>query len=165
MDKIFIDEVVAEMHTIQDMLRWAMSRFNDAGIFYGHGTDNAWDEAVQLVLPALHLPPDVDPAMRHSRLTSSERHRIAELIIRRVQERVPAAYLTNKAWYAGWEFYVDERVLIPRSPIAEMVANPSSNMNRPGSWTCAPAPAVSPSSWPTSSRKRKWMPSTSASMR
>ncbi|MCR6552690.1 50S ribosomal protein L3 N(5)-glutamine methyltransferase, partial [Aeromonas sp. CPF2-S1] len=123
MDKIFIDEVVAEMHTIQDMLRWAMSRFNDAGIFYGHGTDNAWDEAVQLVLPALHLPPDVDPAMRHSRLTSSERHRIAELIIRRVQERVPAAYLTNKAWYAGWEFYVDERVLIPRSPIAEMVAN------------------------------------------
>ena len=111
------------MHTIQDMLRWAMSRFNDAGIFYGHGTDNAWDEAVQLVLPALHLPPDVDPGMRHSRLTTSERHRIAELIIRRVQERVPAAYLTNKAWYAGWEFYVDERVLIPRSPIAEMVAN------------------------------------------
>mgnify|MGYP003431065676 len=85
MDKIFIDEVVAEMHTIQDMLRWAMSRFNDAGIFYGHGTDNAWDEAVQLVLPALHLPPDVDPGMRHSRLTTSERHRIAELIIRRVQ--------------------------------------------------------------------------------
>ncbi|HDX8615494.1 TPA: 50S ribosomal protein L3 N(5)-glutamine methyltransferase [Aeromonas dhakensis] len=123
MDKIFIDEVVAEMHTIQDMLRWAMSRFNDAGIFYGHGTDNAWDEAVQLVLPALHLPPDVDPAMRHSRLTTSERHRIAELIIRRVQERIPAPYLTNKAWYAGWEFYVDERVLIPRSPIAEMVAN------------------------------------------
>lgn len=123
MDKIFIDEVVAEMHTIQDMLRWAMSRFNDAGIFYGHGTDNAWDEAVQLVLPALHLPPDVDPGMRHSRLTTSERHRIAELIIRRVQERIPAPYLTNKAWYAGWEFYVDERVLIPRSPIAEMVAN------------------------------------------
>lgn len=116
MDKIFIDEVVAEMHTIQDMLRWAMSRFNDAGIFYGHGTDNAWDEAVQLVLPALHLPPDVDPGMRHSRLTTSERHRIAELIIRRVQERIPAPYLTNKAWYAGWEFYVDERVLIPRSP-------------------------------------------------
>ena len=86
MDKIFIDEVVAEMHTIQDMLRWAMSRFNDAGIFYGHGTDNAWDEAVQLVLPALHLPPDVDPGMRHSRLTTSERHRIAPRQLRRKAE-------------------------------------------------------------------------------
>ncbi|MGL5947939.1 MAG: 50S ribosomal protein L3 N(5)-glutamine methyltransferase [Aeromonas sp.] len=123
MDKIFIDEVVAEMHTIQDMLRWAMSRFNAAGIFYGHGTDNAWDEAVQLILPALHLTPDVDPEIRHARLTVSERHRIAELVLRRVQERVPSAYLTNKAWYAGYEFFVDERVLIPRSPIAELVEN------------------------------------------
>ena len=121
MDKIFVDEAVSELHTIQDMLRWAVSRFTAAGIWYGHGTDNPWDEAVQLVLPTLWLPLDIPEDMRHARLTASERHRIVERVIRRVNERIPVAYLTHKAWFCGHEFYVDERVLVPRSPIGELI--------------------------------------------
>ncbi|MDO6705144.1 50S ribosomal protein L3 N(5)-glutamine methyltransferase [Photobacterium sp. 1_MG-2023] len=123
MDKIFVDEAVNELHTLQDMLRWTVSRFNDAGLFYGHGTDNAWDEAVQLVLPTLHLPIDIPADARHSRLTSSERRAIVERVVRRVTERTPVAYLTNRAWFCGLEFFVDERVLVPRSPIAELIEN------------------------------------------
>ena len=123
MDKIFVDEAVSELHTIQDMLRWAVSRFNAANLYYGHGTDNAWDEAVQLVLPSLYLPMDIPADMHTARLTSSERQRIVERVIRRVNERVPVAYLTNKAWFYGLEFYVDERVLVPRSPIGELIDN------------------------------------------
>lgn len=121
LDKIFVDEAVNELHTIQDMLRWTVSRFNAANIYYGHGTDNPWDEAVQLVLPSLFLPLDIPEDMHTARLTSSERHRIVERVIRRVNERIPVAYLTNKAWFCGMEFYVDERVLVPRSPIGELI--------------------------------------------
>ncbi|QSX28831.1 MULTISPECIES: 50S ribosomal protein L3 N(5)-glutamine methyltransferase [Shewanella] len=121
MDKIFVDEAVTELRTIGDMLRWAVSRFNDANIYYGHGTDNAWDEAVSLVFHALHLPDNLGTTVINANLTSSEKHKIVELIIRRVRERIPVPYLTNKAWFAGLEFYVDERVLVPRSPIAEMI--------------------------------------------
>ena len=123
MDKIFVDEAVTELRTIGDMLRWAVSRFNDAGIYYGHGTDNAWDEAIALVFHALHLPDEIGQQVIHSNLTSSEKHKIVELIIRRVRERLPVPYLTNKARFAGLEFFVDERVLVPRSPIAEMINN------------------------------------------
>ncbi|WP_063655982.1 50S ribosomal protein L3 N(5)-glutamine methyltransferase [Candidatus Arsenophonus triatominarum] len=121
MDKIFVDEAVAELHTIQDMLRWVISRFNAANIYYGHGTDNCWDEALQLVLPSLFLPLDIPQQLWVSRLTLSERHRIVERVLRRINEHIPAAYLTNKAWFCGHEFYVDERVLIPRSPIGELI--------------------------------------------
>ncbi|ABM00366.1 50S ribosomal protein L3 N(5)-glutamine methyltransferase [Shewanella amazonensis] len=121
MDKIFVDEAVTELRTIGDMLRWAVSRFNDAKVYYGHGTDNAWDEAVALVFHALHLPDDLGREVIGANLTSSEKHKIVELIIRRVRERLPVPYLTNRAWFAGLEFYVDERVLVPRSPIAEMI--------------------------------------------
>ncbi len=121
LEKIFIEEAIDELHTIQDMIRWAVSRFNASGVFYGHGTDNAWDEAVQLILPSLHLPLDVDPEVRHARLTRQERSLLVELVVKRVQERLPVAYLTNKAWFAGLEFYVDERVLVPRSPFAELI--------------------------------------------
>jgi ribosomal protein L3 glutamine methyltransferase len=123
LDKIFVDEAVTELRTIGDMLRWAVSRFNDANIYYGHGTDNAWDEAIALVFHSLHLPEEIGQQVMLSNLTSSEKHKIVELIIRRVRERLPAAYLTNKANFAGLEFYVDERVLVPRSPIAEMINN------------------------------------------
>ncbi|WP_159567127.1 50S ribosomal protein L3 N(5)-glutamine methyltransferase [Budvicia diplopodorum] len=123
MDKISVGEAVNDMHTIQDMLRWSVSRFNAENIFYGHGTDNAWDEAVQLVLPTLFLPLDIPAEMYLARLTVSERHRIVERVIRRVNERLPVAYLTNKAWFAGHEFFVDERVLVPRSPIGELINN------------------------------------------
>ncbi|HGJ5869438.1 50S ribosomal protein L3 N(5)-glutamine methyltransferase [Arsenophonus nasoniae] len=121
MDKIFVDEAVAELHTIQDMLRWVISRFNAANIYYGHGTDNCWDEALQLVLPSLFLPLDIPQQLWVSRLTLSERHRIVERVLRRINEHIPVAYLTNKAWFCGHEFYVDERVLIPRSPIGELI--------------------------------------------
>ncbi|NLS13273.1 50S ribosomal protein L3 N(5)-glutamine methyltransferase [Vibrio sp. SM6] len=121
MDKIFVDEAVSELHTLQDMIRWTVSRFNAANLFYGHGTDNAWDEAVQLILPTLYLPIDVPPHVLSSRLTSSERLRIVERVVKRINDRTPTAYLTNKAWFCGLEFYVDERTLVPRSPIGELI--------------------------------------------
>ncbi|MDG3088706.1 50S ribosomal protein L3 N(5)-glutamine methyltransferase [Vibrio hannami] len=121
MDKIFVEEVVSELYTLQDMVRWTVSRFNAAGLFYGHGTDNAWDEAVQLILPTLYLPIDVPPHVLNSRLTTSERQRIVNRVVKRINERTPTAYLTNKAWFCGLEFYVDERVLVPRSPIGELI--------------------------------------------
>ncbi|MBC8653270.1 50S ribosomal protein L3 N(5)-glutamine methyltransferase, partial [Providencia vermicola] len=83
MEKIFVDEAVAELHTIQDILRWTMSRFNAANVYYGHGTDNPWDEALQLVLPTLYLPLDLPDELLTSRLTPTERHRIIERVLRR----------------------------------------------------------------------------------
>jgi ribosomal protein L3 glutamine methyltransferase len=108
--------------TIQDFVRWGASRFNAAGLFFGHGTDNALDEALHLVLYALHLPPDLLPtSYSDCRLTPGERVAIANLIERRIRERKPAAYLTQRAWFAGLEFYVNEDVLVPRSPLAELI--------------------------------------------
>ena len=123
MEKIIIDEAVCELRTVNDMMRWAVSQFKGAGLFYGHGTDNAWDESVQLILPTLHLPPYISEEIRTARLTRAERQQVAELVARRVEERIPAAYLTNKAWFCGLEFYVDERVIVPRSPIGELIGN------------------------------------------
>lgn len=123
MDKIFVEEAVNELHTLQDVIRWTVSRFNAAQLFYGHGTDNAWDEAVQLVLPSLYLPLDVPPHVLSSRLTSSERLRVIERVVKRINDKTPTAYLTNQAWFCGLEFYVDDNVLIPRSPIGELIQN------------------------------------------
>ncbi|MGB4333498.1 MAG: 50S ribosomal protein L3 N(5)-glutamine methyltransferase [Chromatiaceae bacterium] len=107
--------------TIQDYIRWGASRFNKAGLFFGHGTDNALDEAAHLVLHALSLPPDLPARFRDCHLTDEERLAIVELFERRLLERIPAAYLTHQAWFAGLGFYVDENVLVPRSPLAELV--------------------------------------------
>lgn len=115
------DEAVAEMQTIQDMLRWTVSRFNASQIYYGHCADNPWDEALQLVLPSLFLPPDQPTQLHGARMTSSERACVVERVIRRVNERIPVPYLTNRAWFCGLEFYVDDRVLIPRSPIGALI--------------------------------------------
>lgn len=109
------------LHTIQDFIRWGASRFNAAELFFGHGTDNALDEAAQLVLFALHLPPDLPAIYRDCGLTEPERGAVAALIERRITERKPASYLTNRAWFAGLEFYVDDQVLVPRSPLAELI--------------------------------------------
>jgi ribosomal protein L3 glutamine methyltransferase len=114
---------IHELLTIRDFLRWAVSRFNEAGLYYGHGTDSAWDEAVALVLHTLHLPHTIDQRMIDARLTRSEREAIYALIQRRITDRIPVPYLTHEAWFAGLSFYVDERVLIPRSPIAELIQN------------------------------------------
>lgn len=112
---------LSELQTIRDFLRYAASRFNQAGLYFGHGTDNAWDEAAALVLHSLHLPHDISQQVLDARLVAEERTRLLELIHRRVEKRIPLAYLTNEAWFSGLSFYVDERVLIPRSPIAELI--------------------------------------------
>jgi len=114
---------IAELHTIRDFLRWTISRFNEAGLFYGHGTDNAWDEAIALILHSLHLPHDINPSLLSARLVTTERETLYKTIMRRINERIPLAYLTQQAWFAHLPFYVDERVLIPRSPIAELIEN------------------------------------------
>ena len=121
MEKFILDEAVDELRTVNDLMRWSVSCFNQAGLFYGRGTDNAWDEAVQLILPTLHLPPYLSDEIRTARLTGRERQLIVELVNRRVEERIPAPYLTNKAWFCGLEFYIDERVIVPRSPIGELI--------------------------------------------
>jgi len=126
-DKFYLEEAIEDLHTIVDMIRWATSRFNDAALYFGHGTDNAWDEALSLSLQALHLPHElteyVGDNLLASRLTKSEREKIAELVLKRVQTRMPLPYITNEAWFCGMPFYVDERVLIPRSPFAELIQN------------------------------------------
>jgi ribosomal protein L3 glutamine methyltransferase len=114
-------EIVDELHTVRDFIRWGASRFNEAGLCFGHGTDNAVDEALELVLYGLHLAPGLPAELMHGRLTREERRVAVALIERRVHTRLPAAYLTHRAWFAGLEFYVDERVLVPRSPIAELI--------------------------------------------
>lgn len=112
---------IATLETVRDYIRWAATSFNKEQVYFGHGSDNAWDEAVFLVLGALHLPWDTDPAVLDSRLIPAERERVCELIEKRCQQRIPVAYLINEAWFAGLPFFVDERVLVPRSPIAELI--------------------------------------------
>lgn len=113
--------VINDLITIQDIMRFAYSYFNASDIFYGHSYDNPWDEAVQLTLSALHLPIDTPQELYQSRLTYLEKARIIEMIYQRLGWRKPIAYLTHSAWFAGLEFYVDERVIIPRSPIGELI--------------------------------------------
>lgn len=110
-----------ELSTLRDLMRFAVGRFNAAGVFFGHGTDNAWDEAAYLLLHGLHLPIDQLEPYLDARLTTIERATVLELIRRRIDERLPAAYLTREAWLGDYRFYVDERVIVPRSHIAELL--------------------------------------------
>lgn len=116
-----IESARRELLTVRDLLRFAVSRFNEAGLFFGHGTDNAWDEAVYLVLHTLRLPLDQLEPFLDARLLEEEREAVLALIRRRVEERLPSAYLTNEAWLGEHRFYVDERVIVPRSFIAELL--------------------------------------------
>lgn len=110
-----------ELHTIIDLIRYGASRFSAAGLTFGHSYDNALDEATQLVLHALHLPHDLGPAYGQARLTLEEKEEVLGLFLRRIEERIPAAYLTGEAWFAGLSFRSDPRALVPRSPIAELI--------------------------------------------
>lgn len=121
LDEIASCEPVEELHTVLDFLRWAYSYFNRSDLYYGHGYDNSWDEAHQLVLSSLALPIDVPESLYAARLTSVEKQQIIERVAQRLGLRVPVAYLTQTAWFAGLEFYVDERVIVPRSPIGELI--------------------------------------------
>jgi len=110
-----------ELVTLRDWLRYAVSRFNAAQLSFGHGSDNAWDEAVYLVLHTLNLPLDRLEPFLDARLLPDERNRLQAIIERRAGERIPAAYLTHEAWLGEHRFYVDERVIVPRSFIAELL--------------------------------------------
>ena len=108
-------------HTLRDLLRHAVTRFQQAGLAYGHGNDNAYDEAAYLLLHTLHLPLDrLDPFL-DARLLPEEIAALLQLIDKRVTERLPAAYITREAWLREYRFYVDERVIVPRSHIAELI--------------------------------------------
>ena len=117
-------EAPACLDTVRDFLRFAVSRFNEAGLFFGHGSDNAHDEAAYLILHTLNLPLDILEPYLDARLLPQEKHRLLELIERRVKERVPVAYLTRHARQGDFDFYVDERVIVPRSFIAELLGEP-----------------------------------------
>ncbi len=116
-----IDGATDELVTIRDWLRWAVSRFNETGLCYGHGTTNAWDEAVWLVLATLHLPHDRLEPWLDAHLTRNERLALLDNLQRRVVHRVPTAYLVQEAWLGQFRFYVDQRVIVPRSYFAELL--------------------------------------------
>jgi len=116
-------EAVTDLITMSDFIRWTACNFEKANLNFGHGTDNAWDEAVALILATLQMPHDTDASLFNCRLTTTEKQALVENIALRINERKPLSYITHSARFAGHEFYVDERVLVPRSPIAELIEN------------------------------------------
>jgi len=110
-----------KLATIIDLIRYAASRFNAAGLTFGHSHDNAIDEATHLVLSSVHLPPSLPPAYGNARLTAEEKNGVLALVERRIKTREPVAYLVGEAWFAGMPFKSDRRALVPRSPIAELI--------------------------------------------
>lgn len=109
------------LHTLRDCITWGAQAFEAAGLYYGHGTDNAWDEAVYLALYALKLPYDSPQEIGERTLNPEEKAKIQALYQTRITQKIPAPYLTHEANFGGLSFYVDERVLIPRSPMAEII--------------------------------------------
>lgn len=112
------------LYSVRDVLRFSVSRFQEAGLFFGHGSDNAYDEAAYLILHTLNLPLDALEPFLEARLLPQEVDQILDLVARRVEERIPVAYLTHEAWQGEFAFYVDERVIVPRSFIYELLGEP-----------------------------------------
>lgn len=112
---------IDDLITVRDYLRYATTQFVESDIYFGHGTDNPWDEAVLLVMRSLQLPLEDNTIFLDARLVRDERQRILERVDRRIHERIPVAYLVGEAWFMGMPFKVDERVLVPRSPLAELI--------------------------------------------
>lgn len=112
---------VDELITLRDWLRWTMSRFTEADLFFGHGTDNAWDEAIWLLLATLKLPQDRLEPFLDARLTRAERLAVWNALQQRITRRLPTAYIAQEAWLGSFRFYVDERVIVPRSYFAELL--------------------------------------------
>jgi len=108
---------------VGDVIQWGADQFESSDLCFGHGFDNAWDEAANLVLYVLSLPWDVDSDILYRELTETEKINIGDLYDRRIKEQIPSAYLVGEAWFAGLKFLVDSRVLVPRSPIAELIEN------------------------------------------
>lgn len=111
-----------ELKTVRDMIRFAVSQFNQAKLSFGHGSDSAWDEAVYLVLHTLNLPLDTLDPFLDARLLEEEKKRCIKLIDQRVKKRIPLAYLIGEAWLQGHKFIADKRVIVPRSPISELLS-------------------------------------------
>lgn len=119
----YIIKETEELVTVLDFLRFSLSCATEAHLYYGHGTDNAWDDMRSLILRSLFLPYDLDPMLLNARLTSSEKKYLCQQLDKRINQRVPVPYLIKEAYFFDLPFYVDERVLIPRSPIAELISN------------------------------------------
>jgi ribosomal protein L3 glutamine methyltransferase len=116
-----LDEIYNQLMTVRDWVRWGASLFNANALHFGHGTDNAWDEALCLVLHAIHLPPNSHPEIFNAHLTREEKKTISDLFQIRVEKRLPVPYITHEAWFAGLKFYIDQSVLIPRSSFTEII--------------------------------------------
>jgi|TARA_R110000823_G_scaffold15553_7_gene50380 ribosomal protein L3 glutamine methyltransferase len=116
-----VSNPIDDLHTVRDYLRYVSSRFADSPLYFGHGTDNVWDESVQLVMRSLHLPLENNTLFLDARLTREERALILDRMQRRIDDRAPLAYLLGEAWFMGLPFHVDERVLVPRSPLGELI--------------------------------------------
>lgn len=117
----FWQQAALELKTVRDLVRWGASEFSRAKLYYGHGTDNSWDEALALVLHVIALKHEFADKIADATVTEPERQEVLNLFKTRIEKRIPAPYLTHRAYFAGLEFYVDERVLIPRSPLAELI--------------------------------------------
>jgi ribosomal protein L3 glutamine methyltransferase len=115
-------QILNELSSIRDWLRYAVSQFEDSDVFFGHGTSNAYDEAVWLIFGFLHLPHDTIENFLDAHLTSKEKKDLSFLIEKRINDKIPTAYLLNEAWLRDYKFYVDERVIVPRSLIAESLS-------------------------------------------
>lgn len=120
-DRAESEQLLQDLHTVRDWIRWGGSRFQQAELYFGHGTDNAWDEAAQLVLWTLAVPWARLNQMLDARLARPEKLAVLAVLEQRVRERLPAPYITGVSWFAGLEFLVTPDVLIPRSPLAEVI--------------------------------------------